>query len=448
MNRVTFPHFFCATYIPSSVYVTLRRCLGSEPLLPNLQTLEWAQLPYDKDINIAFFHLMLGPQLSTLTLGFSLIGEEFGRELASALSNFGQNPNQLRSILISSVACPVLEEAILALGLRQRNLTEFNYSWGKDMSLATVSHLSRLNNLQHVSLRITRQIYREILDSTKVEGDLFFPSLQLFTLQTEALDICDRWLHAIRHTRLNSLTLIVDEPPKSQVFSEFLVKLVKHPTSKTLRQFHFEATRPSPRQDTGQHLFTPEKLAPLINLQLTSVKLELGGPLYIDNDFVERMALAWPGLRTLELNAWWRRYPLEPFGVTLLGLIPLARHCPDIYTLAIPIDMDVSDFQKTYEGGNRPTGGVSFNQCCMVGIGASILPPTEAEHLLVAGFLSDLCPDLVVLQTAWMKDGEPGPDERHMLDAEDEDQREGWRLTWMYAKEMARVRKQERLWKE
>jgi hypothetical protein len=62
----------------------------------------------------------------------------------------------------------------------------------------------------------------------------------------------------------------------------------------------------------------------------------------VDNDFVEAAATAWPHLCILQLGrgGWgWG----ESTNVTLAGLIPLARYCPDLTRLSIVVDATVVD---------------------------------------------------------------------------------------------------------
>ena len=104
------------------------------------------------------------------------------------------------------------------------------------------------------------------------------------------------------------------------------------------------------RGDRSIHVWTqvgPDTIAPLFQLDLEVLKLEPGAPIDIDDEFVARIARAWPHLHMLELNADWRRYGAP--RVTLMGLIPLAEHCPGITALAIPFDTHLLAFDEPGE---------------------------------------------------------------------------------------------------
>ncbi|EJF63285.1 cytochrome P450 [Dichomitus squalens LYAD-421 SS1] len=73
---------------------------------------------------------------------------------------------------------------------------------------------------------------------------------------------------------------------------------------------------------------------------------------------------------------------------------------------------------------------------------------TEADYLMIAGFLSDLCPDFMLLKTSWgrlplMKEAGQG---NRSLEYEHLEMREAWRQIEKYAMAMAKVQKQEREW--
>lgn len=434
----SYPSYYGVLQLAGSAYLTLKRCIDTDPLLPNLRSLEWAHTLNSEPDIVASLLLMFNPKVSSMDIVLGNLTDQYATEIADALNSLEDNTSSIRVV---SASCPPIEEAVLALGLRQQHLQDFHCTWEKEMMLSTVSHLSVMNGLQQVSIRANRETSHEIL--TKDRGGHFFPSLQAFTLYTDSLSICAGWLDAICHTWLSSLAFSVSQAPPASALRKFFVKLTKHPAHGSLRKLHFSSTAPSSRGQSQSHVVSPETLSPLLQLNLTVLKLEPGGPIDIDDDYVVRMARAWPDLRILELNAEWRRYHPVP-RVTLAGLIPLAQHCPDVTALAMPISTDVTAFREEYEAGRRPTGGVSFKQCSMVGVGPSWV---AANALMIAGFLSDLCPDLMAVQTSWMRAGRPSEGEQD-LDVENQSVGEMWRDVERYGREMARIRRQERMWIE
>ncbi|KAI0770042.1 hypothetical protein C8Q74DRAFT_1369268 [Fomes fomentarius] len=399
------PFYYASYYgvlqLAGSAYLTLKRCIDTDTLLPNLRSLEWAYTLNSEPDTVASLPLMLNPKVSSMDIVLGNLTDQYATEIADAITSLEENTGNIRVV---AAACPPIEEAVLAL----------------------------------VSIRANRETSREIL--TKDRGGHFFPSLQTFTLYTDSLSICAGWLDAIRHTWLSSLTFSVSQAPPASALRKFFVKLTEHPAHGSLRKLHFVSTAPCLRGQSQNHIVSPETLSPLLQLNLTVLKLEPGGPIDIDDEYVVRMARAWPDLRILELNAEWRRHPVP--RVTLAGLVPLAQQCPDVTALAMPISTDTTAFREEYKAGRRPTGGVSFKQCSMVGVGPSWVAANEL--MMIAGFLSDLCPDLMAVQTSWMRAGQPSEGEQD-LDVEDQRMGEMWRDVERYGREMARIRRQERM---
>jgi len=81
----------------------------------------------------------------------------------------------------------------------------------------------------------------------------------------------------------------------------------------------------------------PTYLKPLFTFSnLTHVDLFLGGPIELDDVTVRDMALAWPRIKSLILNA---DYPTDYHpSVTILGLVPIAQHCLELQMLTILFD--------------------------------------------------------------------------------------------------------------
>ncbi|KAI0754815.1 hypothetical protein C8Q80DRAFT_1095709 [Daedaleopsis nitida] len=444
LDPYSYPSYYGILQLAGSALETLHRLTNTTPLLPNLRSFEWTHAFKIDSHNVASLLLYLSPQVSSMDILLAAMSEQSAKVIADALCKFSENPAQLRTIRIVSPPCPPVEQAILELGLRQQHLQQFQYTWENEMTLATVSHLSTLNNLQQVSIRANAETSRGLLELAQTRGGQFFPALQFFSLYTDTLTVCEAWLRTLRHPGISNLTFTVNTPPPSAALCEFFVKLAQHSAHGNLRDLRFVSTTPCAANEHGLHLVHPDTLSPLLQLNLKSLKLEPGGPIQLDDDFVARMARAWPELRILELNAEWRRYVVPQ--VTLAGLIPLARHCPDVQLLALPVSTDVSAFQERYEAGYRPTGGVSFNRCFIVGVGPSMIDE-QADQLMIAGFLSDLCPDLVAVQTSWTKRG-VALRANEAMEEENEEMGEIWKQVERYAREMARVRRQERMWME
>lgn len=434
--------------LAGDAYVILRKSRGPTPLLPNLHSFKWTQYQqhevdaWHETFDVASFSLMLNPQVAHMDVMMFGWSDASAETIASELNRFGRNSDQLRSI---NIACPSslpIEEAVLALAYRHQHLRTFIYTWSRGLSVDTIAHLSKMHSLQEVAIRADQKITSRIAELANARGPSFFSSLNALVLHMESLELCKEWLEIIGAPTVNSLTLTVDQVPTAKEFTTFLVHLVEVRQG-TLNKLRFVSMTPCPR-GSSRHTVMPITLEPLLRLNITHLQLEPGMPIQIDDTFIERMARAWPRLQTLELNAEWRRYSEQPPLVTVPGLLPLTDHCPKLTSLAITFNSDVSAFEERVEAGERPAGGRSFdlNKTFKLGVGASVIDPENISNL--SSVLSDFCPGLMSVETAWGRVGQDDiPDE---LDDEAEEMAEAWSQVHRYGREMARVRRQERLW--
>ncbi|KAI0357629.1 hypothetical protein OH77DRAFT_1588467 [Trametes cingulata] len=437
--------------LSGDAFVILKKSLGNDPLLPNLHTFEWSQRLAEEEHNLASFLLLVqNPQVSSMDIEMDTWGAESAATIASALRALGRNPTQLRCIKVQWNDCPPLQEALLSLAHNQTQLQALVCTWESHLSLETIMHFSSLNSLQRLAISTNRETIPRIVEIAKEHTGTFFPSLKLLLLSADTLDLCEQFLNTVRSPSLDSLTFNIVTPPTASWLQDFLSRLASNPLfRRQLSTLSIVAQENSPR-GSPTHRITPATLEPLLRLKLASLQLEPGAPIDIDDAFLERAARAWPRLRVLELNARWRRYPEHPVRVTLPGLLLLAEHCRSLLMLGLTFDPDASAFQARFEANERPTDGISFGLFSpfKLGVGATVIDQ-QTDPYLLAGLLSDLCPGLTSVQTAWGRANyELNEDEEREagLDWEEEDAEESWRQIEKYAIEMARVRRQERLW--
>ena len=107
----------------------------------------------------------------------------------------------------------------------------------------------------------------------------------------------------------------------------------------------------------------------------------------LDNDFVEAAAKAWPHLCILQLGHGGWGWGGQSTNVTLAGLIPLARHCPDLTKLCIVVDATVVDHSMDIL--------VSNTKLDVLDLGDSVID----EPAPVAAFLSEIFPHLTSISS-------------------------------------------------
>jgi len=77
----------------------------------------------------------------------------------------------------------------------------------------------------------------------------------------------------------------------------------------------------------------PIHLRPLLGFS-NLINVNLCFPFNLHDLSVRSMAVAWPRIRSLVLDGWGTGHP----STSILALVPLARHCPELQTLTIFFD--------------------------------------------------------------------------------------------------------------
>jgi hypothetical protein len=134
---------------------------------------------------------------------------------------------------------------------------------------------------------------------------------------------------------------------------------------------------------------TSVNVKPLLSLS-NMVHLHIKSSIDITNATIEDMAAAWPNLRTLIL-----RNNGRTCGITLDGLIPLAKQCPYLHKLAIPLHASASDKLPTSTVGLF-VGPLALTKLIITG-SAYDRVPTDVSN--VSTFLCGLFPNLAEIQS-------------------------------------------------
>ena len=131
-----------------------------------------------------------------------------------------------------------------------------------------------------------------------------------------------------------------------------------------------------------------DTLKPLFQCpNLNALELVHHFPLDLQQEDIELIATKWPSLETLLLNN--EPFHLDQSQLTLLALLPFARHCPKLRHLGLFIHATTADLPSISSFGmpssdNRPR----FRNLHRLSMGVSII----SEEGPVALFLSHICP--------------------------------------------------------
>ncbi|KAI0917094.1 hypothetical protein AcV7_009823 [Taiwanofungus camphoratus] len=430
---------------------TFSKLYASRPfgsLLPNLREFEWRQSFKDPANDVAhLLVLLLNPKITNMSVYMTMdLGEHDSlvTQLEAALTYFAAHSPFLEHMTFICPLVPRLGTAISNVLLRHSGLrTVYTFQTpDTPMSAEALLHLSRLSTLEKLSVRTDNFTGIEGgMQSLLTHSDLVFPALQCLVIYSDTLANCNLLLDAVQSSQLEYLHILVLHPPIASEVQQFTSGLVRHPSNASLASINFTSGQGSPRHDS-KYIISGANLKPLLSLKnIRECKIELRCPLALDNTFVKDLAMAWPQLCSLELGTEWRRDTGTP-GVTLKGLIPLIQHCPFLTILGLPINTDVSEFSETYDE-TRPAEGYFSNRISALFVGPSKIDHLGDEAVMVAGFLSDLFPNLTYIDSLWGREESP----LHIdEDDEDEAEFERWKKVQKLVREMGRIRKQERRW--
>ena len=356
-----------------SVFRVIELSRRQLPLLQNLRHLAVYELKPHTWCNITPF---LGPKLSSFALT-SQLGEDTCESMLVSLNihaPFLEHLQVLGSAPLSSVGCG----AICSL----KHLRTLSTSC-IPLTAECIDHLSVLSNLTELVITTTKD---GLAHGASAAGrETSFASLRVLTISTDtwavANDFCNVYL---RPSSLCTIEVWVGEVPSSRYLDELFMTLrrccpVSSLKSITLLPAEYMDDDPSPDildPNTLRLLFSFSNLEELdIRTTISFVK--------VDNALVKGMTLAWPRLKSLQLQP---AYTLEgTTSVTLDGLLPFAS-CSTLKTLSINLDSTIVDSCTRLKPGKS---------VCNSPLASFVLgEPPISDPCAVASFLSDAFPNL------------------------------------------------------
>ncbi|KDQ62088.1 hypothetical protein JAAARDRAFT_76104 [Jaapia argillacea MUCL 33604] len=295
-------------------------------------------------------------------------------------------------------------------------------------------------SLRHLDLTLrgdTQSITLASLEaSAKSWSDLpgsrpFLPCLQELEISVAGLKTSTA---LIQFLKPNGLRRLEANPLKAQTGSElyhYFQAISDGCSHSTLKEIIvFRASFSAASLPAVSHITPSDILEPLLPFNnLERLEIDITMSLAIDDGTVQKAAMAWPNLRELELSP--SHGSPDVSKVTLKGLIPLAKHCPNLKTLGIIIDATTHEVME-----QRPGRGVVNDRVRLLSVGNSKI----GEPAKVAAFLSDIFPDIKEI-LAWEFGADDDDDEGDLL-------QQRWEMVKELYDEFANVRRQERNYRE
>jgi len=238
-----------------------------------------------------------------------------------------------------------------------------------------------------------------------------FPALRTLVILTELWATADAFFEAyLQPSSLERVEFQVGQPPTNKHFHQLFTTMRKCCSLSSLTGIilrpHIEVADHIANDDSllSNLVLDPNTLNMLLafaNLEVLRIKTFMSFA-KVDNALIKDMALAWPGLKSLEI----RHSPTSRHStsVTIHGLLPLAS-CSSLKQLTINIDPTTQDALPQLRQGQGNTS------LCLVDLALGKLP--IGNPYAVASFLSDVFP----LANIDMKSSEDDDD-----DEEEEDE--------------------------
>jgi hypothetical protein len=360
----------------SEVWRVLRISRPLAQLCPSLRHLSWCSLVYHDTLPLEHVLSLVGPQICRLLLEFK----------ASDLAEI----SSIRSI---PVICPRITHLSMYFyyhndlpeesGHFREIVCEIvccyqlvDFSFNISVSQRALLHLAGMPALQKLSLDVSSN---DNLISLSLP-QCAFPALRDLHLTGK---MASAFLEVLPSCKLEAIRVqfkpTTNEGDIMARFFQVLHERCSHQSLSRIGVYFGPNVIHLHYPDIEGYMLQP--LLSFVNLQ--DITISIHHMFRIDNDFVEAAAKSWPRLRSLNLGIGWGN---DRWGgrsnITLTGLASLARHCPDLTSLAIVIDATVVDHVL-----DTPVSNTKLNA---LNLGDSIIQnPTS-----VAAYLSRIFPYL------------------------------------------------------
>lgn len=335
------------------------------PLLCNLRQLAFSDDP--DSMKIARF--LLAPTIKTVHLDFvsDIFNVYDAATFFTVLNSRCPFLEHLEFCRIPRELSPTVSQFVCGW----ENLQTFlgNYS-GHGVTDEALIHLASLPTLSRLKINLKHNSLPLALPPQP------FPGLRDFTLSASHVGVVIDLLKSHHVLPLQSLTL--DFNITATALTELLHVMRDHCAHSCLTRlflrYDFDISNAS-------DVIDPDTLRPLLAFtNLARLDLDCSYDVEdVDDTLLEEMAAAWPRLERLMLGP--NRSSGRSSHVTLAGLVPLARYCPQLEFFSLPFDTSSME---------RPGTKFRNRQLTELGVGCSRI----ADATAVAEFLSDIFPNL------------------------------------------------------
>ncbi|KAA1466925.1 hypothetical protein DENSPDRAFT_60561 [Dentipellis sp. KUC8613] len=319
-------------------------CSSRPYLLPNLRFLHWGYFMSRQSFPL--LPLFIGPRLTTLALDMEILQRSDITPVVSLLSTV-------------RASCPALDELVLLnkfyenvgecnAGVAELVLSTLPFLKSVDIRCETLDEtwacLAKMPNLRSLKSMFRASQEAGGNDLIHSMGNALKPAQDNFValehLTVVAKDFTDfmKLLASFGSPRnLKTLDVRTIECPTASEIELFAKILPSYCSLATLTTLSLASSRTSPCHalDSAPPLPVSTLFAPFLQYRAVQIFRMRCCAVELDDVFLEKVATAWPQLRSL--NLYGSDHQLHVPATTLHGLIPLVKHCHHLERLLIPV---------------------------------------------------------------------------------------------------------------
>jgi len=360
--------------LSSEVFSILQLSAIDEPLFPNIKTLElWPA----RD-SISYIPLFLSPRTTTITIGLS--SSDFPTAMvASMITNFPKLCPDLQNVNLYLSDDPIITAAVSAMLLASNRNALRRFRVRSPLTEEAREVVYTLPNLCTLWAVINRDTPLPLV---------VLPNLTNLTITYEHDNDWLRLFHGATLGPLEAITFHSESEQIGDFLEAFERVALAASVQNTLSTFRLRTPCSWNPNYPSLHQFT----------QMTDLVIEFscddGCSSTVDDDVIMNLARSMPKLKNLELGD----PPCHeiPIGVTAKGLVVLAHHCPDLFSLCIHFQVSSLTAPPTVPG-MAPTAGsaVPRRSCALRHLEVGEIPVPEESVLMVALTLAQIFPHIV-----------------------------------------------------
>ncbi|KAG1820351.1 uncharacterized protein BJ212DRAFT_1339587 [Suillus subaureus] len=292
----------------------LLACLASmdptQPLLPNLTSLEW--IIYDER-DLRLIRRIMTKSLTSLFLEVWAISpvpdlQQFISSISTIHLRYSVSQTLYHLHHLTTIHCGVLDAEVM-------------------------DHLSRLPSL--LELKFALQ------PSSEFQNELLFEQLQVLDVHAQDITSAVDFVSRMRN-KLTNLSIFSDDHTGASVLAQLFRRLSTSVSHYSLHRLQIMVAERPPNDSFS--VLNLEDFHPLLSFsRLTHVHLDVGCGISLDDVAALELAQAWPNIIQLMLNKFLET-PL-PSSISPIGLLCFLKRCPSLMELTLEIDFSFIEEQ-------------------------------------------------------------------------------------------------------